>query len=514
MLVKTGLLIVSNPKQIGNLLGSIQKQVKSTLYIQLLSALSEPLCSFCPKKCNVWPKFSPTIHGIYAQVARHCSGLDVRVLLSGLKYNIPNIHTQNPIDLIILDKSYPRNEIDDFISTRIDNVTKEYKVITLDTEHIEDLETDTLLADKKYKHTVLGGTFDRLHLAHKLLLSEAALRASKKVTVGVTEENMLLNKPLWEFIEDIDVRVKNVKDFLIDICPELEYNIVPISDPFGPAITDPTMELIVVSQETLKGGEKINSIRKEKSLPLLDILPIELVDEPNPNPIEETKISSSTTRIRLLGTVLQPIETNNNIPTLPYVIGLTGGIASGKSGVASHLEKLGAKIINCDLIGHNVYKKGKPCHQKIVEAFGGQVLSSDGEIDRKVLGGIVFKNKEDLNKLNSLVWPAIAQEVEDIIKNSSEKVIIIEAAVLLMANWQNICHEVWTTIVPREEAISRLMKRNGLTEEQANHRIDSQPSNKVYVKSSHVVFCTLWPVDYTKEQVVKAWNLLAQRMPS
>ncbi|CAG9827442.1 unnamed protein product [Diabrotica balteata] len=513
MLAKTGLLIVSNPKQIANLLGSVKKQVKNTLYVQLLSALSEPLGNFCPKSLNTWHKFSPTIHGIYSQAARQCSDLDVRVLLSGIKFNVPKIHTQNPIDLVIFDKKYTKAEIDQFITTRIENLTKEYNVITLESNEEVNVENNTPFSDKIYKHSVLGGTFDRLHTAHKLLLSEVVLSSSKQVTIGVTEENMLSTKTLWELIEDIDVRIKHVKDFLEDICPEMEYDIVPISDPFGPSIVDPSMELIVVSKETVRGGEKINTIRKERNLPLLDILPIELMDEPNPSPIEEAKISSSTTRIRLLGTLLKPVE-QKAIPKSPYVIGLTGGVASGKSGVATHMENLGAQIINCDLIAHELYKTGKPCYKKIVGHFGKKVVAENGEIDRKVLGGIVFTNKDELNTLNELVWPAIAEEVQTIIGISKAKVIVVEGAVLLTAGWQNMCHEVWTTVIPRAEAISRLETRNGLTEEQATSRIDSQPSNKFYVQSSNVVFCTLWPVEYTKQQVIKAWNLLTERIPA
>ncbi|XP_028133905.1 bifunctional coenzyme A synthase [Diabrotica virgifera virgifera] len=514
MLAKTGLLIVSNPKQIANLLGSVKKQVKNTLYVQLLSALSEPLGNFCPKSINTWHKFSPTIHGIYSQAARQCSDLDVRVLLSGIKFNVSKIHTQNPIDLVIFDKKYTKAEIDQFITTRIENLTKEYNVITLESnEEVNQENNNTPFSDKRYQHSVLGGTFDRLHTAHKLLLSEVVLRSSKKVTIGVTEENMLSTKTLWELIEDIDIRINHVKDFVEDICPEMEYNIVPISDPFGPSIVDPSMDLIVVSNETLRGGEKINTIRKERNLPELDILPIELMDEPNPSPIEEAKISSSTTRIRLLGTLLKPIE-HKDIPKSPYVIGLTGGVASGKSGVATHMENLGAQIINCDLIAHELYKRGKPCYKKIVGHFGEKVVAANGEIDRKVLGGIVFTDKEELNTLNGLVWPAIAEEVQTIISNSKAKVVVVEGAVLLTAGWQSMCHEVWTTVISRAEAINRLETRNGLTEEQATSRIDSQPSNKFYVQSSNVVFCTLWPVEYTKQQVIKAWNLLAERIPA
>ncbi|XP_074040395.1 bifunctional coenzyme A synthase-like [Leptinotarsa decemlineata] len=509
---KTGLLVISNPKKITSILSSIQKQVKNTLYIQILSALGDAQVGFQPKVFKTCPRFSKTIFGIYANAANQCDKLDVRVLLSGIKYNISKIQTRKPIDLIIFDKPYPQTEIDSFIKTRIQNITTDFHIVTLDSDNYNVSENEDGMPDDIYKHTVLGGTFDRLHTAHKLLLSEAALRSSEKVTVGVTEENMLQSKILWELIEDIEVRVTNVSDFLKDICPELEYNIVPISDPFGPAIVDPSMEMIVVSEETMKGGEKINSIRQERGLAPLKIFPVELMDEPNPKPIEEQKISSSTTRIRLLGTLLKPVEPNCSISKTPYIIGLTGGIASGKSGVASHLKELGAFIINCDQLGHDVYKTGKPCHQEIVKTFGKEVLCENGEINRQILGGIVFKNSEQMNKLNSIVWPAIAEQVKNIIKNTSAKVFVIEAAVLLSANWEKYCHEIWATTIPRREAIIRLINRNKLTEEQANNRIDAQPSNCFYVKAAHVVFCTLWPVEYTKEQVVKAWQLMQERL--
>nr|CAI5861450.1 unnamed protein product [Callosobruchus analis] len=323
---------------------------------------------------------------------------------------------------------------------------------------------------------------------------------------------MIKSKLLWEFIEDVDVRMKNVKEFLSDICPELEYRFVAISDPFGPAVIDPTMDLLVVSQETTSGGLKINEVRKEKNLPELHLLPIDLIDEPNPGPTEEKKISSSNTRIRLLGTVMRPIKPNPQIPESPYIIGLTGGIATGKSGVAKHLSDLGAQVIYCDNIGHDVYKAGKPCYDDLIGYFGKRIVGQNREVDRKILGEIVFGDKKELDKLNSIVWPHILEEVENTIKNSDKKVVVIEAAVLLKAGWEKRCHEVWTTVVPRKEVISRLVNRNGLTEEQAVARVEAQPPSTYFVKHANVVFCPYWETEYTRQQVVKAWKLLGNRI--
>ncbi|CAH1954560.1 unnamed protein product [Acanthoscelides obtectus] len=183
MLAKTGLLIVSNPKQIHKILSSIHKQVKNTLYIQLLSALGDPLGAFQPVVFNTWPKFSKTLFNIYSQVAVHCNHLDVRVLISGLKYNIPKINTKSPIDLVIFDKTYKKSDIEQFIKGKINNITEKFEIITVDTgkAEFEEENIDEFLAD----HVVLGGTFDRIHVAHKFLLSEVALRSKKIATVCV-----------------------------------------------------------------------------------------------------------------------------------------------------------------------------------------------------------------------------------------------------------------------------------------------------------------------------------------
>lgn len=114
------------------------------------------------------------------------------MLLSGIKYkDLKQVCTQQPIDLVIFDKVYSESDTANFIKTRLTNTAKECGIITVDNGIVEDLVAENNGNDKIYSHAVMGGTFDRLHIAHKLLLSEAALRSTEKVTVGVTEENML-----------------------------------------------------------------------------------------------------------------------------------------------------------------------------------------------------------------------------------------------------------------------------------------------------------------------------------
>lgn len=199
-------------------------------------------------------------------------------------------------------------------------------------------------------------------------------------------------KTLWELIEPCNTRIDSIKNFIDDICPDLQYDIVPIQDPAGPTKTGKDMELIVVSNETIKGGLKINDIRNDGGLSALDIFSVDLVDCPDRSQDEEEKISSSTIRMRMLGTLIKDVDEKYD-GTKPYIIGLTGGIASGKSAISKRLNNLGAAHIDCDKVAHELYKAGKPCFEAICKTFGDKVIGEDGEINRKVLGGIVFGNK-------------------------------------------------------------------------------------------------------------------------
>ncbi|GJQ85440.1 hypothetical protein Trydic_g23865 [Trypoxylus dichotomus] len=513
MLFKTGLLVISNPKHIGKILPSLKKYVHNTLYIQLLSALTDPFGSFHPNLFNTWPKFSQTITGIYKQVS-DLPDLDIRILISGLKYkNLEHIRTSRPIDLVIFDQKHPEKDIDNFMKCRIKNVAQGCTFLTTDSGPIEEPVVDPIEDTNVYKHSVLGGTFDQLHTAHKLLLTEASLRATDKITVGVTDENMLQNKTLWELIQPVEKRINAVKDFLEDVNSELITDVVRISDLYGPTKDDPTMNVIIVSSETVRGAYKINELRCNKGLEPLKIVTLDLIEEPHHFPNEETKISSSTCRIRSLGKLFRPIVPKY-LPKKPYIIGLTGGICTGKSTIAQYLKELGAHIIDCDKFAHKLYVPGKPAHTKIIEEFGKDVLASNGEIDRRKLGTIVFKDPQQLQKLNSLLWPMMMVEIQEEIRNCKADVVVVEAAILLGAGWDKYCHEIWATILPPEVVIERLQKRNNLSLEEANRRLTAQMENKKYIDVANVIICSLWPVDYTRSQIDKAWQLLLKRISS
>lgn len=216
--------------------------------------------------------------------------------------------------------------------------------------------------------------------------------------------------------------------------------------------------MIIVSTETLRGGEKVNEIRAQNKLSELKIHCIDVIELETDLDIKELKISSSNQRMDLLGTrIKEPIITVNHLPR-PYVIGLIGGIASGKSVMSARLEVFGAKIIDCDKLAHNLYEPSEPCYQRLVSAFGTEIILPDGKVNRKRLGEIVFSDPNKLEQLNGIIWPALLELTRKIIRQLHEagdcKVVFLEAAVLLKAGWQTECHEIWSLIVPQKEVSS------------------------------------------------------------
>jgi len=368
--------------------------------------------------------------------------------------------------------------------------------------------------NKIYTQVVLGGTFDRLHAGHKILMTTALLRCTDRLTVGVTGQDMLKNKTLSELITPVQDRIEGVKEFVNQVRNDVQCNAVEIQNPFGPAIELPELECIVGSQETEKGCLAINSKRKEAGMNELDIHLIELVqDENREQEFEEEKISSSTGRIRLLGTRLAPPLQAWDKSAGPYVIGLTGGSASGKSSVGKRMAGLGWGVVDCDKLGHLAYTPGQAAYNKIVEEFGEVVVAGDGNIDRRALGGIVFSDASKLKRLNEIVWPEISRLARERCHElwaagSGCQVVVLDAAVLLEAGWDAECHEVWVCVVPRQEAVKRIVERDGKTEEEAERRISSQLSNQDRVKKANTVLCTLWDPKHTQGQVERAVHRL------
>ncbi|KAM6164469.1 bifunctional coenzyme A synthase [Rhynchocyon petersi] len=367
-----------------------------------------------------------------------------------------------------------------------------------------------------YNHGAVGGTFDRLHNAHKVLLSVSCILAQERLVVGVADQDLLKSKLLPELLQPYAVRVERLSEFLADIKPSLTFDLIPLLDPYGPAGSDPSLEFLVVSEETYRGGMAVNHFRLENDLEELVLYQIQLLKDPNHEENEEDKVSSSNFRKQMLGNLLRPPHKRPELPPNLYVIGLTGISGSGKSSVAHRLKGLGAYVIDSDHLGHRAYAPGGPAYQLVVEAFGPDILHTDGTINRKILGSRVFGNKKQLKILTDIMWPIIAklaQEEMNLAMAKGKHVCVIDAAMLLEAGWQNMVHEVWTVVIPETEAIQRIVDRDGLSEAAAKSRLQSQMSGQQLVDQSHVVLSTLWEPEVTQHQVEKAWTLLQTRIP-
>ncbi|KAK6025842.1 dephospho-CoA kinase [Ostertagia ostertagi] len=295
---------------------------------------------------------------------------------------------------------------------------------------------DVTVIKPKYKKVVLGGTFDRLHNGHKVLALEGCF-------VGKREHQ----KSLWELIEPISVRARAVEEFVYDVADTVVCIAEAIEDPFGPSIRIPDLE--------------------ERKMSHLDMITIDLL-EASDEVLKETKISSSTRRREDLGKLLRPPIQHPERSGQPYIIGLCGGIGSGKSNIARILrEQPGFEVIDCDKLAHKSYEPGSELIESINEKFEGVV--KDGAVDREALGKLVFGNEENMRTLCELVWPVLKKKVEAIIANSKSE---------------------------------------------AENRIKSQITNKERIDHSNVVFCSLWAYEETRSQVERALQDLQSRLQS
>jgi len=193
------------------------------------------------------------------------------------------------------------------------------------------------------------------------------------------------------------------------------------------------------------------------------------------------------------------------------VIGLTGGIGSGKSTVARFLAGLGAVIINADEVGHEVFQPGTEVWREVVAAFGPQIITRDNIIDREKLGTIVFNDAEARAKLNRIMHPPIYQVVKaqiDRCRRQGVGVVVLEAPLLLEAGWTSLADEVWVTAASETTALKRIRGRSGLSESASLARIRSQLPSEERIKHADVVIDTDGNLAGLKAKVKELWENL------
>jgi dephospho-CoA kinase len=194
------------------------------------------------------------------------------------------------------------------------------------------------------------------------------------------------------------------------------------------------------------------------------------------------------------------------------VIGLTGGIGAGKSTVTQMLEELGAAVIDADKVGHQIYLPGLPAWCQIVDTFGQEVLHADRTINRQALGKVVFTNPEALQTLNHIVHPKMfdrmAELVAELRARGGMKAIVVEAAVLIEANWMRLVEQVWVVVASATVVVERLAKQRNLSPAQVRTRVAAQLSNDERLKHAHVVIQNDGSIEHVRSAVQQAWDQL------
>lgn len=189
------------------------------------------------------------------------------------------------------------------------------------------------------------------------------------------------------------------------------------------------------------------------------------------------------------------------------VIGVTGGIGSGKSTVSRVLRDLGAAVIDADVLARNITSAGGKALGELVEYFGEEILDDDGELNRSKLASIAFSDKVKLHALNSITHKYIAEKIHETVKafSASDKwdIIVIDAPIPIEKGFLDLVDEVWVVTVERETRIKRVMDRSGFTYEAVSNRIDSQPGDEEYLRIADEVIDNNGSVEELEQAVVK-----------
>ncbi|HTY55206.1 MAG TPA: dephospho-CoA kinase [Candidatus Binataceae bacterium] len=196
-------------------------------------------------------------------------------------------------------------------------------------------------------------------------------------------------------------------------------------------------------------------------------------------------------------------------------IGLTGGIGTGKSAVTRILGELGATILDADKVGHEIYLPGGPAYDEVVAAFGSKILAPDKTIDRKRLGPIVFADPDALKRLNAIVHPKMFARmramVDEIRRDGNRSPIVIEAAILIEANWIPLFDEIWLVTASRENVLHRIERDRGLKPAQTEARIKAQLPDEERRRHAALVIDNDGSLDDLRAKLTQIWRAALER---
>ncbi len=203
---------------------------------------------------------------------------------------------------------------------------------------------------------------------------------------------------------------------------------------------------------------------------------------------------------------------------MPYsnktLVGLTGNIACGKSTVLRQLNKLGAYTIDADKLIHTILLKGGAAYAPVIEEFGDGILRSDGEIDRRALGKVVFSDPSKLRKLEEIEHPIVRSSIEVEIKSASESIVVLDAIKLIESGWAAKCDAVWVVTCLREQQIERLIRTRGYSQAEAEMRVDAQSPQVDKVARAGVVIDNTGMLEAMRRQVLEEWTKLQNNIKS
>ncbi len=193
---------------------------------------------------------------------------------------------------------------------------------------------------------------------------------------------------------------------------------------------------------------------------------------------------------------------------MAVLLGITGNIASGKTTVGHMLLELGAaRYIDADHVVHRLYEPGQPIYAGVVAAFGEEILTPEGAIDRRRLGNIVFNDAEALRRLEAIVHPAVGAAIAAEIQTAApDAVLILDAVKLLEGGTGALCKSRWLVICAEEQQLKRLMERNGFSDEEARARLRAQPSIEPKLPLVDEVIDNSGTLGATRAQVEAAWR--------
>ena len=191
------------------------------------------------------------------------------------------------------------------------------------------------------------------------------------------------------------------------------------------------------------------------------------------------------------------------------VIGVTGGIGTGKTVVSRVLEDLGAEIIDVDEAAHETYRPGTEGWKEVVEGFGDGILAPGGEVDRRKLAGIVFKDRAALERLQEIVHPRARSATELRLREMQQRgvaVAVLVAPLLVEAGWSGLVDEVWVTVAPESQVIERVQSRDGLDVDAIMARVQSQISQEERLAHADAVIDNGGGLDELRDRVRELWR--------